>query len=51
MTAPPDVPSPHEDEDRAAHDRRYKIFALALAVVILSFAAISITVVITTAGG
>jgi hypothetical protein len=36
------------DEDRAAHDRRYKLFAVGLAVVVLAFAAISITVVVMT---
>lgn len=37
------------DEDRAVHDRRYKLFAIGLAVVVLAFAAISITVVVMTA--
>lgn len=37
------------DEDHAAHDRRYRWFAVGLALVVLAFAAISITVVITTA--
>jgi hypothetical protein len=36
------------DEDRAAHDRRYRLFAIGLAVVVLAFAAISITVVVMT---
>ncbi len=34
------------DEDQAAHDRRYKLFAVGLAVVVLAFAAISIAVVV-----
>ena len=40
--------APLPDEDRAAHDRRYKLFAVGLAVVVLAFAAISITVVVMT---
>ncbi len=36
------------DEDHAAHDRRYRLFAIGLAVVVLAFAAISITVVVMT---
>jgi hypothetical protein len=36
------------DDDTAAHDRRYKLFAIGLAVVVLAFAAISITVVVMT---
>jgi hypothetical protein len=36
------------DDDHAAHDRRYKLFAIGLAVVVLAFAAISITVVVMT---
>jgi hypothetical protein len=39
--------APPED-DTAAHDRRYKLFAIGLAVVVLAFAAISIAVVVTT---
>lgn len=37
--APPDV-------DHASHDRRYKLFAIGLAVVVLAFSAISIAVVV-----
>jgi hypothetical protein len=40
---------PLPDDDQAAHDRRYKLFAVGLAVVVLAFAAISITVVVMTA--
>ena len=40
--------APLSDEDRAAHDRRYKLFAVGLALVVLAFAAISITVVVMT---
>ena len=36
------------DDDHAVHDRRYKLFAVGLAVVVLAFAAISITVVVMT---
>ena len=36
------------DEDQAAHDRRYKLVAIGLAVVVLAFAAISIAVVVLT---
>ncbi len=36
------------DDDHAVHDRRYKLFAIGLAVVVLAFAAISITVVVMT---
>ena len=45
--------STHDDEDtdHRAHDRRYRLFAIGLAVVVLVFAAISITVVVMTAGG
>jgi hypothetical protein len=35
-----------DDEDHAVHDRRYKLFAVGLAVVVLAFAAISIAVVV-----
>jgi hypothetical protein len=35
------------DEHRALHDRRYVLFAVGLALVVLAFAAISITVVVT----
>jgi hypothetical protein len=38
-------PAAGNDDDTAAHDRRYKLFAIGLAVVVLAFAAISITVV------
>lgn len=38
-------PAAGHDDDTAAHDRRYKLFAIGLAVVVLAFAAISITVV------
>lgn len=38
-------PAAVNDDDTAAHDRRYKLFAIGLAVVVLAFAAISITVV------
>ena len=45
--------SAHDDEhaDHGVHDRRYRLFAIGLAVVVLVFAAISITVVVMTAGG
>lgn len=36
----------HDGDERAVHDRRYKLFAVGLAVVVLAFAAISITVVV-----
>lgn len=36
------------DDDRAVHDRRYKLFAIGLAIVVLAFAALSITVVVMT---
>jgi hypothetical protein len=42
------VDSEHPDDDaahRTAHDRRYRIFAAVFALVVLSFAAISIAVV------
>jgi hypothetical protein len=39
----------HDADDRAVHDRRYKLFAVGLALVVLVFAAISITVVVMTA--
>ena len=42
---------PTHDDDHGAHDRRYRLFAIGLAVVVLAFAAISITVVVMTAGG
>jgi hypothetical protein len=41
-------PAAGHDDDMAAHDRRYKLFAIGLAVVVLAFAAISITVVVMT---
>lgn len=44
----------HDDEDdidNGTHDRRYRLFAIGLAVVVLLFATISITVVVMTAGG
>jgi hypothetical protein len=41
----------HDDVDQGTHDRRYRLFAIGLAVVVLAFAAISITVVVMTAGG
>jgi hypothetical protein len=44
VTAPLNHDEP--DEDRRAHDRRYKIVAAALAATILLFAALSITVVV-----
>jgi len=40
--------SPDPSLDTAMHDRRYKIFVAVFATVILTFAAISITVVIVT---
>jgi hypothetical protein len=40
----------HDPSEHAAHNRRYMLVAVGLAVVILTFAAISITVVITTSG-
>ena len=40
--------APMPDEDHAVHDRRYKLVAIGLAVVVLAFAAISITVVVMT---
>jgi hypothetical protein len=39
----------HDDDEHPVHDRRYKLFAVGLAVVVLAFAAISITVVVMTA--
>lgn len=45
------MPSPDDDIDHGAHDRRYRLFAVALAVVVLAFAAISITVVVMTSSG
>jgi hypothetical protein len=42
---------PTHDDDQGVHDRRYRLFAIGLAVVVLAFAAISITVVVMTAGG
>ncbi len=35
-------------EHRVRHDRRYMMFAIGLALVVLAFAAISITVVVST---
>ena len=45
--------STHDDDevDQGDHDRRYRVFAIGLAVVVLVFAAISIAVVVMTAGG
>jgi hypothetical protein len=43
-------PQDEDDFQHAQHDRRYRLFAVALALVVLAFAAISITVVITTSG-
>lgn len=37
----------HSDDARA-HDRRYKVFAVVFAAVVLAFAAISIAVVVST---
>ena len=47
------LPQPPSDEtpDAHVHDRRYKLFAIGLAAIVLAFAAISITVVVLTAGG
>lgn len=45
------MPADEEDVDHGVHDRRYRLFAIGLAVVVLAFAAISITVVVLTAGG
>lgn len=42
---------PTHDDDQGDHDRRYRLFAIGLALVVLAFAAISITVVVMTAGG
>jgi hypothetical protein len=39
----------HDDEQRR-HNRRYIIFAIVMALVVLAFSAISITVVISTSG-
>ena len=39
----------HDDVDRTRHDRHYRVFAVVLALVVLAFAAISITVVVLTA--
>jgi hypothetical protein len=36
----------HDHDQQAVHDRRYKLFAVGLAVVVLAFAAISIAVVV-----
>ena len=44
MTAPEYHDEP--DEDRHAHDRHYKLVAAALAITIVLFAALSITVVV-----
>ena len=40
--------SPDDDGPPVDHDRRYRLFAIGLALVVLAFAAISITVVIST---
>ena len=50
MTQPTHGPADEGDE-RRRHDRRYMVFAIVLAVVVLAFAAISITVVARTTGG
>lgn len=46
------APPPHDEDDLHAHrhDRRYKVFAVVLALVVLAFSAISITVVVTMSG-
>jgi heme exporter protein D len=36
------------DKDQASHDHRYVWFAVGLALVVLAFAAVSITVVVST---
>jgi hypothetical protein len=38
----------HDDDHRIRHDRRYILFAVILALVVLAFSAISITVVVST---
>lgn len=45
------MPGDEEEVDHGVHDRRYRLFAIGLALVVLAFAAISITVVVLTAGG
>lgn len=40
-----------EDADHGVHDRRYRLFAIGLAVVVLAFAAISVMVVVLKPGG
>lgn len=47
MTEPQDA-SAHEQHEGRRHDRRYMVFAVILALVVLTFAAISITVVVST---
>jgi hypothetical protein len=39
-------PASPSDDDQAAHDRRYTLVAIGLAVVVLAFAALSIAVVV-----
>lgn len=45
------MPSPDDDGSPVDHDRRYRLFAVGLALVVLAFAAISITVVIMGSAG
>ena len=45
------MPTHEDDADHGTHDRRYRLFAVGLALVVLAFAAISITVVVSTSGG
>lgn len=44
------MPAHDEDADPGTHDRRYRLFAVGLALVVLAFAAISIAVVVMTSG-
>lgn len=40
----------HDHDEQRRHNRRYIIFAVVMALVVLAFSAISITVVISTSG-
>jgi hypothetical protein len=44
----PDLPRNSHDDDHHRHNRRYIVFAVVLALVVLTFAAVSITVVANT---
>jgi len=50
MSEPAPLP-PEDAHDGRRHDRRYMLFAVILAIVVLTFAAVSITVVVSTSGG